>query len=61
MDNSDNKKQIGRRQFVKGTALASGAIMLGGLPVSASAFVNPPKKKLKLALVGCGARGRGTT
>lgn len=52
-------KQIDRRDFMKGTAMATGGVMMAGLPVSASAFVNPEAKKLKLALVGCGGRGTG--
>ncbi len=52
-------KQIDRRNFMKGTAMATGGVMMAGLPVGASAFVNPKAKKLKLALVGCGGRGTG--
>jgi myo-inositol 2-dehydrogenase/D-chiro-inositol 1-dehydrogenase len=52
-------KQIDRRDFMKGTAMATGGVMMAGLPVGASAFVNPKAKKLKLALVGCGGRGTG--
>ena len=52
-------KQIDRRDFMKGTALVAGGVMMAGLPVGASAFVNPQAKKLKLALVGCGGRGTG--
>ncbi|NJN25296.1 MAG: Gfo/Idh/MocA family oxidoreductase [Cyclobacteriaceae bacterium] len=52
-------KLIDRRNFMKGTALATGGVMMAGLPIGASAFVNPQAKKLKLALVGCGGRGTG--
>jgi len=52
-------KQIDRRDFMKGAAMVSGGVMMAGLPVGASAFVNPQAKKLKLALVGCGGRGTG--
>jgi predicted dehydrogenase len=52
-------KQIDRRDFMKGTAMVTGGVMMAGLPVGASAFVNPQAKKLKLALVGCGGRGTG--
>ncbi len=52
-------KQIDRRNFMKGAALTTSGIMMAGLPVGASAFVNPKAKKLKLALVGCGGRGTG--
>ena len=54
-------KQIDRRNFMKGTAMATGGVMMAGLPVGASAFVNPQAKKLKLAVVGCGGRGTGAT
>jgi predicted dehydrogenase len=50
---------INRRNFVKGSAVVAGGVMMGGLPVEASAFVNPSASKLKLALVGCGGRGTG--
>jgi myo-inositol 2-dehydrogenase/D-chiro-inositol 1-dehydrogenase len=52
-------KQIDRRDFMKGTAMATGGVMMAGLPVGASAFVNPQAKKLKFALVGCGGSGTG--
>ncbi len=52
-------KQIDRRDFMKGTAMVAGGVMMTGLPVGASAYVNPKEKKLKLALVGCGGRGTG--
>jgi predicted dehydrogenase len=52
-------KKIDRRDFMKGTAMATGGVVMAGLPVGASAFVNPQEKKLKLALVGCGGRGTG--
>ncbi len=53
------KKSIDRRDFMKGSAMIAGGMVVGGLPVGASAYVNPQKKKLKLALVGCGGRGTG--
>jgi predicted dehydrogenase len=60
MKNSESVSQfLGRRQFVKGSAVLAGGVMLGGLPVEASAYVNPQEKKLKLAVVGCGGRGTG--
>ncbi len=62
MDTSSKKVlAIDRRKFVKGSALMTGALIAGGMPLSASAFVNPKAEKLKLALVGCGGRGTGTT
>jgi myo-inositol 2-dehydrogenase / D-chiro-inositol 1-dehydrogenase len=51
--------KIDRRDFVKGTALVAGGVLIGGLPVGASAFVNPQAKKLRIAVVGCGGRGTG--
>lgn len=54
-------KQIDRRGFMKGTAMATGGVLMAGLPAGASAFVNPQAKKLKLAVVGCGGRGTGAT
>ena len=44
---------------MKGSAMIAGGMVVSGLPVGASAYVNPQKKKLKLALVGCGGRGTG--
>ena len=62
MKNSEKKNpSMQRRSFMKGTALVARGIMLGGLPIEASAYVNPREKKLKLALVGCGGRGTGAT
>ena len=55
MKNSRNKT---RREFVKKTALATGALLSAPLPLEAMANVNG-EKKLKLALVGCGGRGSG--
>ncbi len=54
-----SEKSIDRRNFLKGSVMATGGVMMAGLPASASAFVNPSAKKLKLALVGCGGRGTG--
>ncbi len=53
------KKNIDRRDFMKGSAIVAGSVMAGSLPVGASAYVNPQNKKLRLALVGCGGRGTG--
>ena len=55
MKNSRNKT---RREFVKKTALATGALLSAPLPLEAMANVNG-EKRLKLALVGCGGRGSG--
>jgi len=54
----DNLSGISRRDFVRGTSMATGALVLGTLPVSASAFV-AGSETLKLAVVGCGGRGTG--
>jgi len=63
MDTPSTKDwNINRRKFVKSAALATtGVAFATGLPLSASAFVNPKARKLKLALVGCGGRGTGAT
>ena len=55
MKNSRNKT---RREFVKKTVLATGALLSAPLPLEGMANVNG-EKKLKLALVGCGGRGSG--
>ena len=49
---------LSRRNFVKNSTLATTGILSAGLPVGAMANVYG-NKKLKLALVGCGGRGRG--
>ena len=54
----DNINGISRRDFVRGTSMVAGALVLGTLPVSASAFV-AGNETLKLAVVGCGGRGTG--
>ncbi len=51
-------KQITRRKFVKGSALATGGLMMATLPAAASAWV-AGNETLKIALVGCGGRGTG--
>jgi len=57
MKKSRNKT---RREFVKKTALVTGALLSAPLPLETMANVNG-EKKLKLALVGCGGRGSGAT
>jgi anaerobic selenocysteine-containing dehydrogenase len=42
-------KQIDRRDFMKGTAMATGGVMMAGLPVGASAFVNPKAKETEIS------------
>ncbi len=49
---------LSRRNFVKSSSLVTTGILSAGLPVGAMANVDG-NKKLKLALVGCGGRGRG--
>ncbi|MET2983940.1 Gfo/Idh/MocA family protein [Aureibaculum conchae] len=47
-----------RRNFVKNSALLTGAIMLPTMPLSSMVNVHNDKK-LKIALIGCGGRGTG--
>ena len=56
MKTSDN---ISRRNFVKGTALATGSVLMTPLVSSANPFVYNQNSTLKLAVVGCGGRGTG--
>lgn len=49
---------VSRRTFVKTTGLATGGIMMAGLPFEAMAQTGQTQK-LKLAVVGCGGRGTG--
>ena len=55
---SKKENALSRRNFVKNSTLATTGILSAGLPVGATANVYG-NKKLKLALVGCGGRGRG--
>ena len=55
---SKAKNTLSRRNFVKNSTLATTGILSAGLPVGAMANVYG-NKKLKIALVGCGGRGRG--
>jgi myo-inositol 2-dehydrogenase / D-chiro-inositol 1-dehydrogenase len=56
MKKTDN---IDRRKFLKGSVMMTGGFMVAGLPVESAAYVNPPEKEIKIALVGCGGRGTG--
>lgn len=56
--NSPIQKKISRRDFVKASALTAGGLLSGALPLSAGAYV-AGSDTLKIALVGCGARGTG--
>ena len=55
---SKQDNPLSRRNFVKSSTLATTGILSAGLPVGSMANVYG-NKKLKLALVGCGGRGRG--
>jgi predicted dehydrogenase len=52
---SDNSS-ISRRHLLKGSSLAAGAVMLGGLPAVHAAA---DSDTIRLALIGCGSRGSG--
>jgi len=52
------KNNLSRRNFVKGSSLAAGGILLTPSLLTASPIFNKAKK-LKLAVVGCGGRGTG--
>ncbi|WP_341215139.1 Gfo/Idh/MocA family oxidoreductase [uncultured Wocania sp.] len=52
------KNNLSRRNFVKGSSLAAGGILLTPSLLTASPIFNKVKK-LKLAVVGCGGRGTG--
>jgi predicted dehydrogenase len=54
----DVKKDFSRRDFVKGSALVAGSILLAPSAIGAPA-ISADNKKLKLAVVGCGGRGTG--
>ena len=52
-------KGISRRDFMKKTSMAAGGgLLLGSLPISASAYA-AGNDTLKVAVVGCGGRGTG--
>ena len=54
-----NKDRMSRRKFVRNTSMAAaGGMLLGSLPVGASAFA-AGSDTLKIALIGCGGRGTG--
>jgi predicted dehydrogenase len=55
---SKKDNSISRRNFIKSSSLVTTGIFSAGLPAGAMANVYG-NKKLKLALVGCGGRGRG--
>ncbi len=55
---SDFKGGISRRSFVKGATMTASSLLLGSLPISASAYA-AGSGMIKVALVGCGGRGTG--
>ena len=60
MKNSKKASKIlkSRRNFVKNSALLTGAMMLPTMPLSSMVNLHNDKK-LKIALIGCGGRGTG--
>jgi len=52
-----NFKKVQRRQFLKGSALATGGVLLS--PFAANAFHVTADETLKVAVIGCGGRGTG--
>lgn len=57
--NKSDKPNISRRDFCKNASMiTAGGILLGSLPVGASAFA-AGNDTLKIALIGCGGRGTG--
>lgn len=53
------KTSISRREFCKNASMAvGGGLLLGSLPIGASAFA-AASSELKVAVVGCGGRGTG--
>ena len=59
MSDLEIKTGLNRRDFVKGSAMVAGGMMLGGLPWEARSMTPQNTKELKLAVVGCGGRGTG--
>ncbi len=58
MNTHDTKDGFSRRDFMKGSVLAAGGVVLSGLSLEASAYVKG-SDNLKIALIGCGGRGTG--
>ncbi len=58
MNTHDSSSGFSRRDFMKGSVLAAGGVLLSGLPLEASAYVKG-SDALKVALIGCGGRGTG--
>ncbi|MDH5368190.1 MAG: twin-arginine translocation signal domain-containing protein, partial [Cyclobacteriaceae bacterium] len=55
---SDNKKDLTRRDFMKGSTMVAGGVILAPSAFSAP-IIMKDKQQLKLAVVGCGGRGTG--
>jgi predicted dehydrogenase len=58
MNTHDSSSGFSRRDFMKGSVLAAGGVLLSGLPVQATGYVKG-SDALKIALIGCGGRGTG--
>lgn len=52
---TDNLKNLSRRHFIKSSAAGMAAVATGGSVL----FAAQPKKKFRVALIGCGGRGTG--
>ncbi|MFD1142270.1 Gfo/Idh/MocA family protein [Larkinella insperata] len=61
MSNESNRRDAGRREFLKQSGLLTGGALLTTLPSFASSygFHSSADDTIKVALVGCGGRGRG--
>lgn len=51
MNSHDSSSGFSRRDFMKGSVLAAGGVLLSGLPLEASAYVKG-SDAIKLALIG---------
>jgi len=56
--NSVLRNNLSRRDFVKASSITAGGLLLGSLPLGASAYA-AGNDTLKIALIGCGSRGTG--
>ncbi|GAB3329503.1 Gfo/Idh/MocA family oxidoreductase [Larkinella ripae] len=61
MSNESNRRDAGRREFLKQSGLLTGGALLTTLPSLAGAygFHNSADDAIKVALIGCGGRGKG--
>ncbi|KAA9353219.1 Gfo/Idh/MocA family protein [Larkinella humicola] len=61
MSNESNRRDAGRREFLKQSGLLTGGALLTTLPSFASSygFNNSADDTIKVALIGCGGRGKG--